>query len=338
MISRRQLSLTASFVVSAAVAIGTSLSSKASLVAYEGFDYTAGNTLFGMNGGSGWGAAWANLGTTASFTASNTLVSSGSFTYTDTYSKQLAVSGNRLFLTGNGPANGIPSSSLGNVSPNRVLTSGFGTNGSSQVIWISFLTQVNSSGVTYNAPNRGAINSGRAQGLQVFTGGTEKMLFGRSSQNQEADDPTWPNDTLAINYHGSATFTTNSSISSVSLNSLSLVLVRLDLDGSSSTYNDKASMWINPSDLSNPTNSAPNATLALSQFTTGVDRDLSFNTIRLFAGSSNSIVGWGNIYLDEIRIGTDDPRDVLPLVPEPTSVMLLGLAGLSALLIRRSRK
>lgn len=49
--------------------------SKASLLAYEGFDYTAGNSVVGQSGGTGWNSSWGGNGTTQA------LVSSTEITY-----------------------------------------------------------------------------------------------------------------------------------------------------------------------------------------------------------------------------------------------------------------
>lgn len=323
--------------VAATGLIAASNSAHAELLAYEGFDYDPVSVMRihnGLNGGTGWGGGWGNLGGAIS---NNVPIISGSFGYTDTFGNILVTSGNRVFVTGNGPANGLAGGTLGSASPNRTLTLGQGTNGLPSVTWVSFLSQVVGPAFPYADPAGGTVNYGRAQGMNLMFGGNERMLLGRSSQNGEPADPTWPNDTWALNIRGNATFSTNASITSDSLTELTLVLVGIFHDGNPGNFNDIAYMWLNPSDLANPTNSAPVATISADTFT-GADRDLNFDRIRLFAGSSNSIVGWGNIEFDEIRIGTGSPTDVLPFIPEPAVASLLGLAGLGVVLHMRRRR
>jgi hypothetical protein len=318
---------------------------KASLNAYEGFAYQSGLRLNGLSGGSGWSGAWGNL--TGALTNNSIILSTG-YGYSDGFGNVLQVSGNSLYLSGNNnlgtPDPVINDGGLGTAggpSPNRVLSFGYGTNGVSSQVWISFLAQVlGPSTVPFADPGspNGTVYYGRAQGFQLFRAGTERMLTGRSSQNGEGTGNLGlPNDTWALNVRGAAQFTTNFSTTSVSLTSSPpvLVLLRIDTDGLTNA-NDRAYMWLNPTDLTNPTNGAPLANISQADFA-GATADLDFDRIRLFAGGSNAVVGWGTISIDEIRIGTGDPRDVLPIVPEPAVACLLGLAGLG-LVLRFRRK
>jgi len=65
--SRKLLCLTV--VILTLAAAGTA---QATLSAYDGFNYTAGNSLVGQNGGSGWGGAWASSGGDTTWTAGGT--------------------------------------------------------------------------------------------------------------------------------------------------------------------------------------------------------------------------------------------------------------------------
>lgn len=74
---------------------------------YEGFDYAAGETLAGKNGGTGWrvgesgGATWDNPNGSASAWGGNASVATGGLTYTDSQGNALETSGNsHLVVTG----------------------------------------------------------------------------------------------------------------------------------------------------------------------------------------------------------------------------------------------
>ena len=54
-LSGRSLDL---LIVAVTVILVGTVSAQASLIAYEGFDYAAGQALGGQNGGTGWNGAW----------------------------------------------------------------------------------------------------------------------------------------------------------------------------------------------------------------------------------------------------------------------------------------
>src|SRR5262245_51027547 len=95
-------------------------SAKAALIAYEGFDYAAGSSVFGQNGGLNWGGAW----TTVSAVATN---KAGSLVYIDSAGNSLVTSSNRAFFSG----------ISGSSNPARNLAAVQGTAGTTT--WISFL-------------------------------------------------------------------------------------------------------------------------------------------------------------------------------------------------------
>ena len=105
----------------AVVMLGVRTAVHASVIAYDGFNYTAGTYATGagqtsLNGGTGWANNW---NYTSTITISNTTLQYGPFAN----GRSLAVSGNRL--------------STPNVYPMRTTSSQF--SGASQTNWVSLL-------------------------------------------------------------------------------------------------------------------------------------------------------------------------------------------------------
>src|ERR1043165_796908 len=151
-------------------------STKAALIAYEGFDYPADSDLSSQSGGTGWSGAW-SAGTTGD---SNAL---GSLTYTDEAGNQLVSSGNHAHLTG----------ALGNNStPSRNLPSALGADGTT--LYFSF--------VGY----RTGADTIRPANFQIRTNSDERLAVGKGTTNVPAP-PTWS--LLHSGSAGNSVFTTN---------------------------------------------------------------------------------------------------------------------------------
>src|SRR5262245_4471834 len=86
-------------VASAAICFATSSDAWAVLLAYEGFDYAAGN-IVGQNGGTGWAGAW-DVGDASS---GLTVTQTGSLGYTDTLGNTLVTTGGKLLNSSIGSA------------------------------------------------------------------------------------------------------------------------------------------------------------------------------------------------------------------------------------------
>lgn len=98
--------------------------------------------------------------------------------------------------------------------------------------------------------------------------------------------------------------------------------------------NDLLRLWLNPSDLSDPTGDAPIInSVGIGAGWVGSNSGFTVRELRLFADTS---VGEQFIF-DEIRLGTT-PGDVMPFIvlPEPTTAML-AMAGMGMLGLRRRR-
>lgn len=334
----------------AALALAAMLSqqtSNAALLAYEGFDYTAGQTYLGQNGGIGWGSIWQ----TNSTPVNNALTYSGSFNYTDGNGDQLYTTGNRAHFTGNGTAvsqtTGVGDNTggtTGNSQGFRSFNFSRGTNNTTESTWISFMAlRTGSTDVTVDAPPNDYLY-GRAAGVQFFYNsanttavGSEHFTVGRATQSSETLNLA--NDTWGGYLQSGANSTKVSGVNWAS-SPADFILMRIDHIGSTvvdAANADTLRIWINPLLATLPSDASADITLNANEFNPGqsITRDLVFNRLRLFGGSENAAVGYGSMEMDEFRLG-ETFADVTPLVPEPTVATLAGVAVLGFILRRRS--
>ncbi len=120
-------------------------------IAYEPFssnDYAAGNTINGINGGTGWGGAWA-LSAPSQFNATRVIATSPGMTWSGL------------------PTTGIKAAWYGGSDPahtgTRNLPSTYG--GSTQTLWVSFLANFGNNGGSPDSFN--LLNSGGTTVVQV---------------------------------------------------------------------------------------------------------------------------------------------------------------------------
>jgi hypothetical protein len=97
-----------------------------------------------------------------------------------------------------------------------------------------------------------------------------------------------------------------------------LVVVRYTFDGSNP---DEFALWVDPGSLG--AGSAPGGNISI---TSGTDQPnfTSFWFTKMTVGWSAAPV---DLYLDELRVGTTWAQ-VTPAVPEPSTVVLLGVAAM----------
>lgn len=328
------------FCLAASVVIGAAApSARAVLLAYEGFDYTPGESLLNQNGGFGFSGPWLTNATHAL----NALILPGSFTYTDSFGNQLITSGHRAFVTGDGTATGDNTGgNTANGQPLRVLSFQRGAGSDPDVTWISFLALRTGQAVEVPDPQgHGSIFYNRGTSVQLFwqgdlnstAQGSERLSIGRATQTSETDPAlaTAPNDTWAAVNRGAAN---QSVISSVPLTNVVFVVMRINHEPGVNPGNDTAYLWLNPPNLTvEPDVASATMVINASQFALN-DRDYNFDRIRIFAGNLQP-QGYGSIELDEIRIGTTF-WDVAP-IPEPGVPALMGLGALVALMWFRRR-
>lgn len=279
----------------AALALTTAAPASAELLAYEGFNYSAGSSLVGLEGGVGFAGPWGTSGGSA-------LIQDPTLAYAG-----LVTSGGRLFTGGDG---------TGSVSIFRDLAFSRGDEGTTT--WVSFLGQATTE-LSANFGPDGAPTMVRGWNLALFSDGSEKLALGEGTRTSGAtlpDTDVWGLvDRGGVNNVGTAW-------TDQPIDLLGFVVVRID-HGPENV--DVAYLWINPA-------LGPEPAIGTAQATaTG---DWGFNRIRPFAGNPNATseqVG-AQGYFDEIRIGTTWEAVA---VPEPSSMALLVLGGLALLRLRR---
>lgn len=282
-------------------------STRAGLLAYEPFDYTAGSALTGQTGGFGFSDAWSTSAGTA-------IIQAPGMNYPG-----LPTLGGTLYIEGTAGA-----SPNGSVAIFRTLASPRGDDGTTT--WISFLhirtgqksgTFGPDGGPSYLRPvNFSLFNS-------TLASGQERLAIGEGTRNTGATLPD--TDVWGLVERGGVN-NPLTSWTTAPLDVESWAVVRID-HGADNL--DTAWLWVNPGTDSEPSIATAMATM------TGID--LAFNRIRPFAGNpttqSENIGAQG--LMDEIRIGTTW-ADML-LVPEPSSLSLLAVGGLALLLRRRTK-
>ena len=284
-------------------------SASGALLTYEGFDYantteigpTAGGN--GQTGGSGWststsaGVPNGTWQTSASPNAAPKATSPG-LSYTDSLGNQLQVTGNKATYGGTTSHSGVI----------RSLANTFnGADGSmtGKTIWVSYLSE-------YHGAVPGSPVDSRYLYMSLYNGNSSVVNVGKwnntGTTNGTSNTALW-----SLNGNG----TTNVSDDVISQNVTALLVLKIDF---TSTTTANLSLFVNPT-----IGGADPVTADVSQTR---NTALTFNAIR--------IQGNGNGSWDELRVG-ESFADVTPFVavPEPTTVGLLGGAGLLSLARRR---
>jgi hypothetical protein len=291
---------------------------RANSLTYEGFDYPGSidQTVGGLNGGSGWAAAWASgsgawIGTNIA----------GTLSYADSSGHNLAVGGNKLGV-------GSPTTPFATTSsPNRAMlnaSSPYTTLGAlaaanpteAGTVWISFL---------YQHPTQAANPYFRQSNLGLFQGSGEKLDIGGPNTSATI------NNNLSLWSSGGAHPGGTPLQSSVPVFSANAQLIVLKLILDTTTAADGVYAWFNPADLT----ATPNT--ALADLYSASEVDISgVTTFRFQSGNANANGNNAYWFADELRIGYT-PFDVM-LIPEPGVFCLAGLGGLALLLRLRRQK
>jgi hypothetical protein len=268
------------------------------LLTYEGFgDYNSNGQLQGLNGGQGWGSAWAVQNGNTGYTISNaspltfgTLVTSANNRYLNGGFNYLAVA-RTLDTAANGP---WQQANYG-VNSDGFINSG--------TLWFSMLARINA---------------------------TERVSIDFSSASATVNDSLNGNiriQTTGSNWQLGTKGGSFSNAGTRSNNTTYFVVARLTLNGLNSGVNlwvtsDPTSLTLGGSESSLP---SPNASL------TGLNANtVNFRHLYIQADLGDS----GVALFDEIRFGTSF-ADVSP-IPEPSTYVLLA-AGLGALVWLRRR-
>lgn len=254
--------------------------SRATLVAYEGFDYPPGVTVAGLAGGVGWTNPW-TAGATANYLATNT---PGSLLYTDANGLSLQTNGGSL-VVGN-PAGTTATT----ATPNRVLdfnlSRGTGTAaGPGGTVWISFL---------YKRLNfaPGALPYLRQANLGLFEGSGERAACGGPNTSATVSNvlSAW-----GIGAHSSSS-PFQSPAHPLTEGTTYFILMKIAADGTSGA--DVAHLWFNWTNLL--MEPAP-ATATLVQNEVNLS---GVNTLRFQAGNQNASGSNAVFQVDELRVGT----------------------------------
>lgn len=214
------------FLLTAAVATSTlvaSLSARAALMAYEGFNYSIGSgNLTGLQGGFGWSGPWQTVNNGASSVQAGSLVAGG-----NAPSGYDALSSGGSAFTPNGTREGrsLDLTAGGAFGAKGYLNSSGNIGASGKTIYISFMQQPNAANNNYYEFefHRGDLGDpGRIGGVGNDTGGSSSIYLRTPSASQTLIGP------------GSA--------------SVSLYVVRIDFQGG----NDTVYVYQNPASATEP--------------------------------------------------------------------------------------
>ncbi|MGA2789013.1 MAG: immunoglobulin domain-containing protein, partial [Verrucomicrobiota bacterium] len=262
-----------------ALVLCTTNRAKATLLAYEGFNYPAGTGISGQSGGFGWAGAWATGG------AGNLLgtnVAAG-LSYTDLAGQSLMTTNGSL-VVGN-PAG--PTATT--ATPNRTLSSTL----AGGTYWISFLYQR----LNFDL---GTLPYLRQANLGLFAGSGERADIGGPNTSATVSNvfSAWGTGTHNVY----APFQTPNY--PINNGTTYFILIKVVADGS--TAADTSYVWINWTNLTvEPDISTANLV--------NNEVDLSsVNTLRFQAGNLNSSGSNAVFQVDELRVGTAF-ADVTPL-------------------------
>lgn len=315
------------------IALAASESSvRAQLLVNENFGgYTNGTSsiLAGENGGSGWGSAWTDKNNLSG-------ISSTALGYTDGSGNVLNTSANSTFAEQTLTA--ITTTGSSSSSGERILSTGntLGTlaaaNGAVPgTVWMSYLWQ--------DLNNGGAGGSYRQASLMFLKGATTAAASGTEYLDLgvgNITNSTYANPNFALwGANGNvgttlpSTATLQSSVLANSGNTL-FVLVQMTLDAT--TASDTINVWLDPTLTQGTPSGAANITYSGQDLT-------SINGFRLQSGGLNANFGTvgGQQEMGQLLIG-DTAADVEPIVvPEPATLSLAALGGLSLLAFRRRK-
>ncbi len=236
-------------------------------IAYEGFDYPAGN-LLSLQGGLGWANAWQTNGSAA---GTSSAIVAGGLGYSDASGNTLLTSGNKAHVKGESAANNA-------AQPNRDLQTGV-RGADNTTTWLSFLGQrmgPATTNLTGNFYPRGC-------NISLYSNTVEQLAIGNGSGA--------PLNNWALLPAGSAA---NVQASSTAFSKLSLIVVRIDHKAGM----DDAYLFVNP-----PLGVEPSIASAAAKSTNTFN--FAFNRIRPFAGGNDTANSrpYAELDFDEIRVG-----------------------------------
>jgi len=302
MISRKPILF---FIALVLLWLGPGDSVRAALLAYEGFNYPPGDTLTnssaqGSGDSFGWGGRW---GGSPGGLATNV---AATLTYVDALGNALSTDSGSVII-------GVPGGTTANAQPSRSFN--FGTlSGATYggligvgTHWVSFLMKwvgpVTPGSATNQYVRKGDFVFRSGIATNTPSGGTALYTVGSPNALNRLGTPydTWA--TWTGNDAGNGVQNTGLAASTIPLNALTFVLMRIDTDGT--VANDTVYTWFNWTNLASE---PPISTAALT--TTAANED-GLNNLRLDANGGNAAGTNTVLAFDEFRLG-DTFADVTP--------------------------
>ena len=308
-----------------ALVVGVALPADAELLVYEPFDYASGSDLLNQNGGGGWGADWTGRSNDDGQVPATTAVIQGS----SLSAAGLTTTGGSLLIDATGGTS-QPAREFGSYAISKI-------GGAGNTTWVSFIAQRQGATDTSGWPDN---PYPRGVNLSLFASlASDNELLGIGNASS-ASDNTWsliPNGNGANREGaydpaggvagggpetaGAATFPWNDTHWAV---------LRIDhLAGM-----DDIRLWLSPNPNIEPLDADADITLLAGDSNNTDDMD-AIQSIRAFVGASRTSGGFpqptGLLALDEFRVGTTyaDMTGTVVTVPEPATLVLLGIGGLA---------
>lgn len=318
----------------------------AGLLAYEPFDYTAGEQLVGnsLNGGAGFDGAWrARQNNAANVPAGSTPVVAGSLAH-PLFPGDLPTSGNSVLLTGE----------FGQSQPTRTfsaLAKAQLAGAPGTTTWLSFLSQRQGPATDPATTNLPGNLYPRGVNVSLFDANpniaNEAELVGFGNSSNAVDNTT----SIIVRGAGGSREgaydppgatpgggPTNVGAAIFPWTDLQWIVARID----HSAGNDDVYLWINPDPKVEPLISDADAQI-LKTDTNGANLDYAgIGALRPFLGNTQNPTNpvtlrpYGVLAFDEFRIGTSyADMSSTTVVPEPASLVLMLLAGMACLARRK---
>lgn len=306
----------------AALILGAAQPTQAVLLVYEPFDYDAGSAILGQGGtDGGFSGAWREH-SAGSVPAGSFVTAAGSLAH-PSQPGDLPTLGNHAVLTGE----------FGTLQPARDFSEIAGADGTTT--WISYIGQRQGDAqdpATTSPPNmypRGVNVSFFDTQATANAARPERVGIGNSSnasENEWSIIPEGSND-LRAGAGADNPFT-----------DLEWAVMRIDHIGDA-TVDDNVYLWLSPDPTVEPDIATADATIIGPSDGDPAQNDYSgLDFIRPFVGNTSSGRPFGVLIMDELRIGTTyADMSGTAAVPEPSTMVMLALAGLGLTAWRRSK-